>query len=278
MATTLSFRGKTHQLNLDDDAMGSDLIDAAVSLSQLNPNRVSVSYEKGGQRVPVVANQKLSTIPVRAFVIVDSGPQFSYYGIYMLQYCGTLILWPIMTFFLRPPDTTYFRCATFMWMLHFFKRVVETQVVHIFSRATAPVSQLLRKCGYYWSTAALMTFYVHKTAKDRSVNLVLLALFLIFELANLYCHVKLRFLRPRGSKDHYVPTGFLFNSITCPHYSMEVLSWMSFAMFVRVWPAYLFLIIESLHMFFLADDRRRGLIFANSDARKRGRITPFTAL
>ena len=278
MRKTLSFRGKAHELTLEESATGSDLIDAGLSLSGLSRDRMSIGYEIAGKNFIVQPDQKVGAIPVSYFHVVDAGPQFSYYGIYILQYLGALLIWPAVTWRLRPTETTFFRCASAMWVVHFVKRIVETHAVHIFSRKTASLSSLLEKCCYYWSTSALMTVYVHRVATERTVNWLLMGLFFLFEILNLYCHVRLRYLRPNGSKAHYLPRGFLFNRITCPHYCMEILSWTCFALFVRVWPAYIFLIIESLHMFLLADNRRRALIFANSQARQRGRITPFAAL
>lgn len=56
-----------------------------------------------------------------------------------------------------------------------------------------------------------------------------LAVFVIAEIGNLVCHLILSGMRPSGdSKKRDVPTGFLFELVSCPNYTCEVASWIGF--------------------------------------------------
>lgn len=48
------------------------------------------------------------------------------------------------------------------------------------------------------------------------------------------CHVILSKLRKPGEKSYKIPSGFLFNHITCANYTMEVLGWLLFTVAVQV--------------------------------------------
>lgn len=61
---------------------------------------------------------------------------------------------------------------------------------------------------------------------------ILIVLFIVFELGNLYCHIVLRNLRinPDGSlnKERKIPKGLFFDLVVCPNYSFEILAWLTF--------------------------------------------------
>ena len=44
---------------------------------------------------------------------------------------------------------------------HYAKRIFETFFVHSFSRATMPIFNLIRNCGYYWTFAGLMSYFIN---------------------------------------------------------------------------------------------------------------------
>lgn len=276
---TLSYRGKVHQVELSEESHGQDLIREAIAITRLNPNRVRVTYEVGGKRIPVTADQLLKEIDSEKFTIKDLGPQFSYYGVFMCEYLGPFLLWGILKSIMKPEKSQYIQCATIMWSFHYAKRLFETHFVHIFSHATMPLFNLFKNCTYYWGFAAAIAYSVLRTDKELSnVQWAAFGLFFVCELLNLYCHLKLRNLRPKGSKEHVLPKGFLFNSIACPNYTMEILAWVCFAVFARVIPSYLFPICGTAQMWIWADQKRRRLIAKWPEAKKRGRITPFRAL
>lgn len=86
--------------------------------------------------------------------------------------------------------------------------------------------------------------------------------FLFFEALNGYCHLKLKALRPKGSTEHLLPRGLFFDSITCPNYTFEILSWFSFYLFTRVFASLLFTIFGLAQMFIWAEKKTEQVNFS----------------
>ena len=62
------------------------------------------------------------------------------------------------------------------------------------------------------------------------------------------CHIILANLRAPGEKGYKIPTGFLFNYITCANYTCEVAGWLLFSLAVQSLPAFLFTAVGALQM------------------------------
>jgi hypothetical protein len=52
----------------------------------------------------------------------------------------------------------------------------------------------------------------------------------------------------QGSKQRDIPKGFLFNLVSCPNYTFEVLSWVGFSVMTQIPFAYLFTLIGFIQM------------------------------
>jgi very-long-chain enoyl-CoA reductase len=277
---TLSYRSDSTVLSPPLNATGEYLFDYATKVFHLPPSRVRIVYQQNGQRVVLEKLAILTNLPVRSFQVRDLGPQFSYSGVFALEYLGPFLLWMLLTAILRPPLTPYVSIASALWLGHYTKRLLETRFVHIFSHATMPLFNLFKNSIYYWGFALVIAWRVARAAECEVTTgqIAAVPFFVLFEALNLYCHIALRRLRPPGSTERFLPRGFLFDSIACPNYTAEILSWVSFAAFVRVWPAWLFAIFGAVQMFVWADKKRKELIKKFPQARLRGRITPFRFL
>lgn len=91
-----------------------------------------------------------------------------------------------------------------------------------------PIGNLFKNCSYYWGFAAFISYYTNHalyTAPPLQRTQAALALALLCQLANLRCHVILAGLRSGGAKGYAIPSGFLFNYITCANYTTEILGW-----------------------------------------------------
>jgi very-long-chain enoyl-CoA reductase len=49
------------------------------------------------------------------------------------------------------------------------------------------------------------------------------------EIGNLISHIQLRNLRPPGTTVRRIPRGFLFELVSCPNYTCEILAWVCFS-------------------------------------------------
>jgi very-long-chain enoyl-CoA reductase len=279
---TLCYGKRTQSIAAPIDANGSYLFGKAVAFSRLGKSRVRVVYEHNGKRIPVGDSQLLSSLHTQTFIIRDLGPQFSYAGVFLVEYSGPAAIWLLLIALFRPPWTLYFKLASIMWFSHYIKRLLETTFVHIFSHGTMPLFNLFKNSLYYWGFAAAIGWAVAR--RSESVGELSLfqyagfALFWVFEGLNLYCHIALRNLRSNGSTEHKLPRGFLFDSIISPNYTVEILAWLAFATFVRVLPAWVFVIAGTAQMWVWAEKKRRMLIADYPEAKTRGRLTPFRFL
>jgi very-long-chain enoyl-CoA reductase len=106
-----------------------------------------------------------------------------------------------------------------------------------------PLMNLFRNSGYYWLAGAAVGYFVNHplyTPVEDVQAYAALGGFALFELLNFITHLQLAALRPRGTRERHVPQGILFRYITCPNYTFEVLSWVSFCFLTRTVATYVF--------------------------------------
>ncbi|KAI5853094.1 3-oxo-5-alpha-steroid 4-dehydrogenase-domain-containing protein [Morchella snyderi] len=197
----------------------------------------------------------------------DLGPQIDWRTVFQIEYLGPLIMHPLALLYLRPylysnsplnplshipyfptadvipPATTVQNVLCVLTTLHFVKREFETTFVHRFSANTMPFNYVYRNSAHYWILSGiLMALFFYTPAPTtagswwpssfRAENnpVVLyggIALWVFAQLSNLATHMTLRSLRPEGSTKRAIPTGYGFNTVTCPNYSFEILGWLA---------------------------------------------------
>jgi len=206
----------------------------------------------------------------------DLGPQISWKTVFMMEYAGPLFIYPL--FYFRPsiiygidtkrPIEQVVTIALLCHSFHYAKRLFETEYVHRFSNATMPVTNLFKNCTYYWGFAAFMAYFVNHPLYTRptfSPWQVWLGLagFIIGELGNFSIHLLLRNLRPAGTKERKIPypdanpLTLLYNYVSCPNYTYEVMSWTSFIIMTQCLPVALFTLAGFIQMRVWAIDKHR---------------------
>jgi len=228
---------------------------------KLHPARQGLRIESHGKFLS--DNITLGTIEFkgqRQLYLKDLGPQIGWKTVFLLEYAGPLALY-VATYF--RPAILYgtdkhimhpvIHLAAICWIFHYSKRIMETLFVHRFSHATMPLRNLFKNCSYYWLFGLYIGYYVNHPlytppAFGNAQIYPALACFILSELGNLSIHLALRNLRPAGSNERKIPvaTGnpftWLFNFVSCPNYTYEVLSWISFSVMTQCLPAGLFTI------------------------------------
>lgn len=151
----------------------------------------------------------------------------------VLSYSVTLLtFWSVLLFRLQYRAlTTTVAIAASLWSVHFFRRTLESALVHRYSKPRVAAADYLSEYAYYWGFAAWIAWSL--TAAARSVpgpgqQAVGLALFVVAEAGNARAHLMLRSLRPGTGRERPIPRGFLFERVSCPHYLFEILSWLGF--------------------------------------------------
>lgn len=227
---------------------------------KLHPARQALRLESHGKFLN--DNVTLGTIEFKGqkqLYVKDLGPQIGWKTVFLFEYAGPLALY-VATYF-RPAilygaDSTKVQhpvvhLAALCWIFHYSKRILETLLVHRFSHATMPIRNLFKNCSYYWLFGLYIGYYVnHPLYTPPSFGDVqiysALAGFVLCELGNLSIHLALRNLRPAGSTERKIPVAtsnpftWLFNVVSCPNYTYEVLSWVYFTAMTQCLPAGLF--------------------------------------
>ncbi|XP_033738774.1 very-long-chain enoyl-CoA reductase-like [Pecten maximus] len=189
----------------------------------------------------------------------DLGPQVGWTTVFLTEYSGPLIAYLI--FYARPaiiygaaasqPRSWVVNLAAACFSFHYVKRLLETVFVHRFSNATMPIMNIFKNSTYYWGFAAFISYYINHplyTLPTYGNTQVYSALagFIFGELGNFSIHMAFRSLRPPGTKERRIPRATsnpfttMFNFVSCPNYTYEVVSWISFSVMTQCFPALLF--------------------------------------
>jgi very-long-chain enoyl-CoA reductase len=250
-----------------------DLKKKLAGLKGMSVDRVGVSYFNAkGKKTSFTHGplEKFELTDGAKINFKDLGPQVDYQMVFIMEYMGPILAYLLV--YLRPEwlygvDTTNTpiqwvqNLACICWMAHYAKREFETLFVHRFSHGTMPLFNLFKNCSYYWGFAAYVAYFVNHpkyTAPSETHVYVGLTIFIICELSNLYCHIILRNLRPAGSKERKIPRGFLFEFVSCPNYTVEILAWLGFNIMTQSIAGYLFMFAGAYQMFIWAAGKHRN--------------------
>ncbi|GAV69470.1 Steroid_dh domain-containing protein [Cephalotus follicularis] len=279
-------------LDLHDSATVSDLQEAIHGRRKKcypSRQRLTLPLQPGSKERPVVLNPKKKiqeycheNFNNLTVVLKDLGPQVSYRTLFFWEYLGPLVIYPIFYYFpvyqflgfkgdrVIHPAQTY---ALYYWCFHYFKRIMETFFVHRFSHATSPLSNVFRNCAYYWTFGAYIAYYVNHPLYTPVSDLQMkvgFGLGLVCQISNFYCHLILKNLRcPDGGGGYQIPSGFLFNFVTCANYTTEIYQWLGFSIATQTVASYVFLVVAACIMtnWALAKHRRLKKLFDGKDGR-----------
>lgn len=282
MKVKLTYKEKTFEVDLPEDGLGAILFDEAVRETKIIRKRVRIVYKKGEENVPITEDTKIKSIGATEFTVKDMGPQIGWRTSFLLEYVGPFVICPLLLVILgdKLKWNMYFTIGILMWELHYFKRTYESIFVHTFSHPTMPVLDSLRNVVYYWTFTVVIIFNLYRKSQNAGPlklhQFIAIPLWFVCECLNFYCHKSLANLRPKGSKEHFLPKGFLFDQIACPNYTFEILGWVCFTIYSGLWTSALFCVAGGGTMFEWAGKKRRNLIKKWPEAKNRGRISPFT--
>lgn len=225
----------------------------------------------------------------------DLGPQLRWRTVFLTEYTGPLVIY--LLFYLRPtiiygeaaskPMHDVAHLACYCWTGHFAKRLLETIFIHRFSNATMPIRNIFKNSGFYWSFAGLVSYFVshplYTPPTYGSVQIYIgLAGFVFCELGNMSIHIALRNLRPAGSKERKIPHPtdnpftVLFSYVSCPNYTYELGSWISFSVMTQSAAAVLFTIVGFYQMAVWAAGKHQNYLKEFKEyPRARKPIVPF---
>lgn len=267
------------------------------TIDSLNPNSTIKDIKKGVQKLSKKLHQDRQSIRLDArgktlkdeetlkslglkngsiVYVKDLGPQIGWITVFLAEYAGPLFIY--LWLYTRPwifygdyagssSPHTVVHIAAACWTFHYAKRIMETLFVHRFSHATMPLTNLFKNCSYYWLFTLYVAYHVnHPLYTSPCVAQVYggLAAFLISEFGNLSIHIALRNLRPPGTTVRRIPVStsnpftVLFNLVSCPNYTYEFFSWVSFTVMTQCLPAGLFALAGMYQMTVWAIGKHRN--------------------
>ena len=258
-------------VELPEEATVEDLNQAIFEQTGIAPIRQRVCQEQVtflfGKRIRDLV--RLADFEV---TVKDLGPQLPYKALFIIEYLGPLLSIPF--FYLTTSNHSLAACfGAWLGLLHFLKRELESEFVHIFSNASVPVSGSIKNIVHYWGIFGLLVvgelFLFTRRDADwpRWLYWLFAGLFLFCEFMNYKCHVVLRNLRldSSGAVDPHkrgVPAGWGFQLAHCANYSWEILAWMVFAIMTKTYASYLFLAFASYIMAVWAKKKKALLLKA----------------
>ena len=144
----------------------------------------------------------------------------------------------------------------FMWCGHYVRRFAEVLFVHVYRRRMT-FFESIGACIYYFFFGLWNGWSVNIHLGYRVPALVFfipgLLFFLIGEVGNCYTHWLLRRMRlqPSGqtalsSRKRVIPTGFIFDYISYPHYFFEIITWVGYYLMTHTVAAGIFLLASSI--------------------------------
>jgi len=239
---------------------------------------ITLETEGGSKSVPLKERHKTLTdysiTGASVLVVKDLGAQISWKTVFIVEYAGPIIMF-ILCFFTALAQKHSFQLAQragfALMLLHFIKREVETQFIHIFSNDTMPFKRIFINSFHYWILCGLfigveLFFFWQDPGYSSNTVFILSGLVVLFEFLNLMAHITLRNLRTKGgyaSEDNKgdfsaeldaqrsqrgIPKGWGFDLVSSANYFWEICIWLTFSILVRCWASYFFLLVSAAQM------------------------------
>jgi len=193
-------------------------------------------------------------------VFKDLGPQIAWRTVFLVEYFGPLFFHALCYFGSswvygqHVEHSTVQTTAFCLVIIHYLKREFESVHVHRFSSATMPILNIFKNSFHYWILGGIsIAYFLYHPLyvapfPSHSVTILCAALFILSEVGNLQCHITLRDLRPLNSTKRAIPHGGLFELVSCPNYTYEIMAWLSFCIFTQTLTGYVFLLVSTIQM------------------------------
>ncbi|KAL1006680.1 hypothetical protein UPYG_G00075310 [Umbra pygmaea] len=248
---------------------------------QLYPARQDLKLEPQGKSLK--DDDVLQYLPVGTTATMyfrDRGPQVGWTTVFLAEYIGPLFIY--LLFYFRVPHTYSHRdvftasphfvvkLACACHTCHYIKRLLETIFVHKFSHGTMPLKTIVKNCVYYWSFSAWLAYYINHplytppSYGSLQVNYSL-AVFVLCEAGNFSVHLALNNLTvdvglkrrtfPNPTKN---PFTWLFLFVSCPNYTYEIGTWVSFSVMTQCLPVALFTFLGFIQMTIWAKGKHKA--------------------
>ncbi|XP_050005643.1 trans-2,3-enoyl-CoA reductase-like [Alexandromys fortis] len=259
------------------------------------PSRVGLQLEYGGPFLKdYVTIQSVAASSIITLYFTDLGRQVSWTTLHGSEQLSEIF----QTFYLIQKQVIskqlkaqqvggIFAClACFCHCIHYIRHLLETLFVHKVSAGHSPTKNLIKGCAFYWGFTSWIAYYInHPRYTPPSFGnrqIIVSAInFLICEAGNHFINTVLAHPNHTGSNACFPspncnPFTWLFFLVSCPNYTYEIGSWISFTVMTQTLPVGIFTVLMSIQMSLWA--RKKHQIYQkkfNSCVHRKSAIIPF---
>nr|XP_025145784.1 trans-2,3-enoyl-CoA reductase-like isoform X6 [Bubalus bubalis] len=216
--------------------------------------------------------------------------------VFLAEYTGPLLIY--LLFYLRIPyiynmkESSRRLChpvvhlACFCHCIHYIRYLLETLFVHKVSSGHTSLKNLLTSCAFYWGFTSWIAYYInHPRYTPPSFGYRQVAVsainFLICEAGNHFINVVLAHPNHTGNNacfpsPNYNPFTWMFFLVSCPNYTYEIGSWISFTIMTQTLPVGIFTLLMSIQMSLWAKKKHKIYLKKfNSYMHRKSAMIPF---
>ncbi|NXS47887.1 TECRL protein, partial [Balaeniceps rex] len=240
---------------------------------QWYPSRVGLQLERNGPYLKDSINiQSLAVSSIITLYFTDLGQQVGWTTFFLTEYTGPLLIY--LLFYIRL-STIYDQVESTKNFRHpVVQHLLETLFVHKFSGGHTPLKNMIKvticlsycinfthsKPCAYCKMQFIISFYFLAFG-HRQVSFAALA-FLMCEAGNHFINVALAHQNHSGLKacfpsPTYNPFTWLFLLVSCPNYTYEVGSWISFTVMTQTLPVGIFAFLMVIQMSLWAQKKHK---------------------
>nr|XP_004665438.1 trans-2,3-enoyl-CoA reductase-like [Jaculus jaculus] len=261
------------------------------------PSRVGLQLECGGTFLKdYITIQSIAASSIVTLYFTDLGQQVSWTTVFLAEYSGPLFIY--LLFYLRISYIYDVRessrrlrhpvvhLACFCHCSHYIRHLLETLFVHKVSAGHTPLKNLIKGCAFYWGFTSWMAYYINHprytppSFGNRQVIASSVS-FLMCEAGNHFINVMLAHPSHTGSNasfpsPNYNPFTWMFLLVSCPNYTYEIGSWISFSVMTQTLPVGIFTLLMSIQMTLWAKKKHKIYLKKfNTYMHRKSAIIPF---
>ncbi|XP_040823040.1 trans-2,3-enoyl-CoA reductase-like [Ochotona curzoniae] len=260
------------------------------------PSRVGLQLECGGPFLKdYVTIESVAASSIVTLYFTDLGQQVRWTTVFLVEYTGPLLLY--LLFYLRlsyiydmkessrRARHPVVHLACFCHCIHYIRYLLETLFVHKVSAGHTPLKNLIKGCAFYWGFTSWIAYYInHPRYTPPSFGNRQIAVsainFLICEAGNHFINVMLAHPNHTGNNaafpsPNYNPLTWMFFLVSCPNYTYEIGSWISFTVMTQTLPVGVFTLLMSIQMSLWAKKKHQLYLKKFSSFHRKSAIIPF---
>ncbi|KAM6150754.1 trans-2,3-enoyl-CoA reductase-like [Erethizon dorsatum] len=233
------------------------------------PSRIGLQLECGGPFLKdYITVHSVAPSSIVTLYFTDLGRQVSWTTVFLAEYTGPLLIY--LLFYLRISNIydmeesarrlrhPVVHLACFCHCIHYIRYILETLFVHKVSTGHTPLKNLVKSCALYWGFTSWIAYYInhpHYTPPSFGNRQIAVSAinFLICEAGNHFINVILAHPNHTGNNacfpsPNYNPFTWMFFLVSCPNYTYEIGSWISFTVMTQTLPVGIFTLLMSIQM------------------------------